>query len=159
MDIREIRTVYGLSQQKAAEITGVPIRTYRRYESDEHYGDSIKRQMIAELLKDRCEITEEKGILDFKTIQSKLTNLFDTEYKGKIDFCYLFGSYACGMANDESDVDLYVSSSLVGFGFTGLIERIRQVLHKKIDLIRSSELNNNIELVNEILKKGIKIYG
>ena len=59
----------------------------------------------------------------------------------------------------KSDVDLYVSSSLTGLRFVGLIERLRQTLHKKVDLIRSSELNNNIDLVNEILKGGIKIYG
>ena len=85
--------------------------------------------------------------------------MFNTEYKGQIDFCYLFGSYAKGLANEKSDVDLYVSSSLTGVRFVGLIERLRQTLHKKIDLIRSSELSNNIELVNEIMKGGIKIYG
>ena len=63
------------------------------------------------------------------------------------------------LANEKSDVDLYVSSSLTGLRFVGLIERLRQTLHKKVDLIRSSELTNNIELVNEILKVGIKIYG
>lgn len=59
----------------------------------------------------------------------------------------------------NSDADLYISSSLTGLRFVGLIEKIRQILCKKVDLIRSSELENNIELVNEILKDGIKIYG
>ena len=63
------------------------------------------------------------------------------------------------MAKGNSDVDLYISSSLTGLRFVGLIEKIRQTLCKKVDLIRSSELENNIELVNEILKVGIKIYG
>ena len=71
----------------------------------------------------------------------------------------MFGSYAEVLANEKSDVDLYVSSSLTGLRFVGLIESLRQTLHKKVDLIRSSELNNNIDLVNEILKSGIKIYG
>ena len=43
--------------------------------------------------------------------------------------------------------------------FIGLIEEIREALHKKVDLIRLSDLNNNIDLVNEIMKDGIKIYG
>ena len=71
----------------------------------------------------------------------------------------MFGSYAKGTAKETSDIDLYVSSSLTGLKFVGLIERLRQGLHKKIDLIRSSELVNNIDLMNEIMKDGIKIYG
>ena len=46
----------------------------------------------------------------------------------------------------------------MGLRFVGLIEKIRQTLKKKVDLIRSTELNENVELVNEILKDGIRIY-
>ena len=60
---------------------------------------------------------------------------------------------------ETNDIDLYVASSLTGLKFVGLIERLRQTLHKKVDLIRSSELENNIDLINEIMKEGIKIYG
>ena len=159
MNLKELREEFGLSQIEAANIVGVPIRTYRRYETDDEYGSFYKREMFSELLKRSCTITEDKGLLTLKTIKAKLTDLFDNEYKGCIDFCYLFGSYAKGTAKENSDVDLYVSSSLTGLKFVGLIEKIRETLHKKIDLIRSSELSNNIELVNEIMKEGIKIYG
>ncbi len=84
--------------------------------------------------------------------------MFNSEYKGIINFCYLFGSYAKGTAKENSDVDLYVSSNLNGFKLVGLMEKIRQTLHKKIDLIRDSELENNFDLTYEILKTGIKIY-
>ncbi len=88
-----------------------------------------------------------------------MTLLFNNEYKDEINFCYLFGSYAKGKATSTSDVDLYLSSSLSGIRFVGLIEKIRTLLKKKIDLIRDSELENNIELIQEIFKYGIKIYG
>lgn len=159
MTLDELRKEYKLSQVEAATILNIPERTYRRYEKDEEYGSEIKRRMFIELLNEHCEITEEKGLLTIEQIKEKVTNLFETEYKGKIDFCYLFGSYAKGLAHEKSDVDLYVSSSLTGLRFVGLIERLRQTLHKKVDLIRSSELNNNVELTNEIMKGGIKIYG
>lgn len=159
MELRAVRNKYNLSQRQACDILGVPLRTYRRYESDEHYGDIFKRQMFIELINNKCEITEEKGILTIDQIKSIVGNLFDTRYQGKIDFCYLFGSYAKGLATDESDVDLYIFSSLTGLDFVGCIEDLRQALHKKVDLIRSSELKNNIDLMNEILKGGIKIYG
>ena len=159
MNLREIRTNYNLSQAEAANILGVPIRTYRRYESDEKYGSPIKRKAFSDILIDHCQITEEKGLLSIDDIKSKLTKLFDTEYTGQIELCYLFGSYAKGTAKENSDVDLYVSSTLTGLKFIGLMEKIRETLNKKVDVIRSSELNNNIALVNEIMKGGIKIYG
>ena len=159
MTLKELRIGYKLSQLEAASILGIPERTYRRYESDDNYGSNIKRRVFIEMLNEHCEITEQKGLLSVELIKERVTSLFDGEYKGQIDFCYLFGSYAKGLANEKSDVDLYISSPLTGLRFVGLIERLRQTLHKKVDLIRSSELNNNIELVNEIMKGGIKIYG
>ena len=159
MTLKETRLHYQLSQADAANIIGVPVRSLRRYETDENYGSLHKRQMFIELLNKHCEITEEKGLLTIESIKQIITKLFDDEYKGEIEFCYLFGSYAKGIAKETSDVDLYVSSSLTGLRFVGLIERARQALHKIVDVIRSSELNNNIDLVNEIMKYGIKIYG
>ena len=76
-----------------------------------------------------------------------------------VDFCYLFGSYAKGYAKEDSDVDLCVSTSLTGFDFIGLHNRLSEVLHKKVDLIRVDTLKDNIELLNEIMKDGIRIYG
>lgn len=91
-------------------------------------------------------------------IKVKLTELFDNEYSGMINYCYLFGSYSKGTAKENSDVDLYVSTSLTGLKFVGLIERVREILNKKIDLIRDSEIENNFDLSFEIFKTGIKIY-
>lgn len=159
MTLKETRLQYQLSQADAANIIGVPVRSLRRYETDENYGSLHKRQMFIELLNKHCKITEEKGLLTIESIKQIITKLFDDEYKSEVEFCYLFGSYAKGSAKETSDVDLYVSSSLTGLRFVGLIERARQALHKIVDVIRSSELNNNIDLVNEIMKYGIKIYG
>ena len=159
MTLRETRTTYGLSQIEVAALLGVPERTYRRYELDDTYGDPIKRRMFLQIMDENLSITEEKGLLSVDLIQKEATKLFDQEYSGLIDFCYLFGSYAKGTATGHSDVDLYVATSLTGLKFVGLIERLRQVLHKKVDVIRSSELVNNIDLVHEIMKGGIKIYG
>ena len=158
MTLKGVRIQYNLSQIEAANIIGIPVRSLRRYELDENYGSTLKRQMFIELLNKHCEISEEKGLLTIELIKQLLTDLFDTDYKGEIEFCFLFGSYAKGTATETSDVDLYVSSSLSGLRFVGLIERARQVLHKKVDLIRSSELENNANLINEILKDGIRIY-
>lgn len=159
MTLLEIRNKYQISQALAASSVDVPLRTYIRYENNNDYGNSLKRESMIQKLMSKYEITEDKGMLSIKTIKNELTSLFDSEYKGKIEFCYLFGSYAKGYAKDNSDVDLCVSTSLTGLRFAGLSEAIRTVLHKRIDLIRFNNLENNLELVCEIMKDGIKIYG
>ena len=85
--------------------------------------------------------------------------VINEKYKDMVEFCYLFGSYAKGYAKETSDVDLCVSTSLSGLKYVGLAESLRIVLNKKVDLIRLSDLSNNVGLVSEIMKDGIKIYG
>ena len=159
MKLKEIRTKYKLSQLEAANLVGVPVRTFRRYENDDGYGSKLKRQMFINVINDHCEITETKGLLTIEQIKDSLKEMFKNKYEGKIEFCYLFGSYAKGYAKEDSDVDLCVSTSLTGLDFVGLSEDIRNVLHKKIDLIRFSNLKDNLELINEIMKDGVKLYG
>ena len=159
MNLREIRAKYGISQIDTANLVGVPVRTYRRYESDDNYGSSFKRQMFINIINSKYEITEDKGLLSIDQIKKIVIDLFETEYKGQIEFCYLFGSYAKGYAVEKSDVDLCVATSLTGFDFVGLIERLRERLHKVVDLIRLNEEHANMELIKEIMNDGIKIYG
>ena len=75
-----------------------------------------------------------------------------------VDYCYLFGSYAKGTASEQSDVDLLVSMPVDGLKFFELLERLREGLKKKVDLLDTAQLRNNEILVQEILKDGIKIY-
>ena len=159
MRLRELRESYNISQLQAATIIGMPLRSYVRYESDDFYGDELKRQFIISKLKSECEIDETKGLLSIDKIKKTVSKVFDNEYKGQIDFCYLFGSYAKGYAKDNSDVDLYVSTSLDGFKFVGLMEKLRLALHKKVDLIKMNSEHLNADLLKEIMKDGIKIYG
>ena len=157
MRLLETRKQYNVSQVEVSNLLGIPVRTYIRYELDDNYGSELKRQTMINLINDKYEITEEKGLLNVELIKKKLTTLFSNQYKETVGFCYLFGSYAKGYATEHSDVDLCVSTSLKGLDFVGLSEDIRNVLHKKIDLIRFDTLDNNLELINEIMKDGIKI--
>ena len=76
-----------------------------------------------------------------------------------VEYCYLFGSYAKGKATETSDVDLLIATPLNGLQFFELVETLREKLCKKIDALHQTHLNNNLELTQEILKDGIKIYG
>ena len=153
MALKELRLTFGLTQVEAANSVGVHLRTYIRYESNP--GESnLKYQKIVELLKDKYEITETKGIYALDKLKIILFNVIE-KYKDEISFCYLFWSYA----KDESDVDICINTTLTGFRFVGLVENLHQVLKKKVDVIRFNDLKDNLELINEIMKDGIKIYG
>ena len=158
MNLKEYRKGKGIKSKEASIVCGVPLRTYIRYENDDSYGSNLKRDKILSLLKEKYEVTEEKGLLSIEEIKNKVTDVF-SKYKDEISFCYLFGSYVKGYAKEDSDVDLCISTSLTGLRFVGLIEELRVSLNKKVDLLRLSDMSNNIELLNDIMKDGIKIYG
>ena len=158
MNLKEYRKGKGITSKEASIVCGVPLRTYIRYENDDSYGSNLKRDKILSLLKEKYEVTEEKGLLSIEEIKSKVTDIF-SKYKDEISFCYLFGSYVKGYAKEDSDVDLCISTSLTGLRFVGLVEELRVSLNKKVDLLRLSDMKNNIELLNDIMKDGIKIYG
>ena len=46
-----------------------------------------------------------------------------------------------------------------GLKFYGIVEKLRLALHKKVDVLNLDQLKDNLELTNEILRDGIRIYG
>ena len=155
-DLKSIRLDKELTQQQAAGIVGVSLRSYKSYENDLDKRGNLKYNYIYEKLSQINPIDEEHGIVDLEYISRKCSEIFD---KYKINFCYLFGSYAKGKAKDDSDVDLLISTEIKGLKFFGLVEELRNSLQKKVDVIEVAGLKNNVELLEEILKDGIKIYG
>jgi predicted nucleotidyltransferase len=101
-------------------------------------------------------IDEEHGILEIEYIKQKCSLVFE---KYDVSFCYLFGSYAKGKAEPTSDVDFLISADVRGLEFYGLVEEIRTALHKRVDVLDIHQLRDNLDLTQEILKDGIKIYG
>ena len=154
--LKDIRNKLGITQKEASIITGIPLRTYINYELDETKQNSIKYKYILETLKELTKVDEEHGIISLNDIIDKCKNVF-MEYP--VDFCYLFGSYAKGKATEISDIDLLISTNISGMKFYGLVENLRLSLNKKIDLLTIDQIVDNKELLNEILKDGVKIYG
>ena len=46
MTIKEYRMKYKVSVKDASIVSGVPLRTYIRYEADDNYGNELKRKQI-----------------------------------------------------------------------------------------------------------------
>lgn len=70
----------------------------------------------------------------------------------------LFGSYAKGTAESQSDIDILVDSGLKGLAFFGLLEDVVTSLQKEVDLLDTSQIIPNSEIDNEIAESGMVIY-
>ena len=154
--LKELRLENKYTQQEAADFFGISLRSYKTYETDKTKVNSIKYKYMVDKLAENVFVDENHGILSIEYIKKVITDIFD---KYDIEYCYLFGSYAKNKANEKSDVDLLISSNVTGLKYYGLIERLRNGLRKKVDLLNIDQLEGNKELLNEILRYGIKIYG
>ena len=156
VDLKELRIEKKMTQQEVADLVGISLRSYKSYENDEEKQNTIKYNYIVEQLSKINQIDEETGILELEDIVRKCSKVFE---RYEVSFCYLFGSYAKGKATQVSDVDLLISANVRGLKFYGLVEDLKNALHKKVDLLDMNQLRDNLALTEEILKDGIKIYG
>ncbi len=154
MKLKELRKKFHITQKEAASTLGVPYRTYVRYEELEGYEDSYKYKKIYEDLEKAFKIDETHGILSIEEIKTIVLSILE-EYH--ISFCYLFGSYARKEATPLSDVDLLIDTDITGIEFFKLIEKLREALSKKVDLLRLADLRSDNPIVLEILKDGIRL--
>jgi len=155
MTIKELRKQKGLTQKQASDLTQIPLRTYKNYENDSDKNGSIKYNYIFERLREYGKIDETHGVLTLDMIKSVCGEVFS---ESDVDYCILFGSYSRGTANELSDIDLLISTDISGLKYFGIVETLREKLHKKIDLLDLRQLDSNPELLNSILKDGIRIY-
>ena len=82
------------------------------------------------------------GILTIKEIKNRIRPVVE---KHHIVDVYLFGSYARGEANENSDVDIYCSSGDVEtlLDEAGLVEELEKALGKEVDVVTiGSEMND-----------------
>jgi uncharacterized protein len=65
--------------------------------------------------------------------------------RNDIEFCALFGSFARGEANEESDIDLLVRfSKPIGWAFYGITEELEKALGRKVDLATENMIGKRI---------------
>ncbi len=155
-ELKAQRKKSGLTQKEAAGKIGISLRSYISYENDETKADTPKYRFLLAEMNEISRIDEEHGILTVDEIVVACSEILQ-DYP--VQYCYLFGSYAKGKASATSDIDLLISSGISGLRFYELTEKLRERLRKKIDLLDMKQLIGNEELLNEVLKDGIRIYG
>lgn len=155
-ELKSCRLQRKMTQKEAAERIGISLRSYVMYENDESKEGTPKYRFLLQEL-DRISLLDEShGVLSIGEIKQICADVFALY---QVEFCYLFGSYAKGKASEKSDVDLLVSTETTGLVFFEMAERLRESLHKKVDLLDLKQLSNNEHLLREVLKEGVKIYG
>ena len=70
----------------------------------------------------------------------------------------LFGSFAKGLADEKSDVDILVDSGLRGLAFFGLLESVATALKVPVDLIDVRQVESGSPVDDEIRRSGVVIY-
>ena len=155
-ELKDLRIEKKLTQQEVADLVGISLRSYKSYENDDGKRGTIKYKYIVEQLTKINYIDEEHGLLTIDDIKRKCSKVLKNY---DVNYCYLFGSYAKGKETPVSDVDLLISANIKGLKFYGLVEELRTALNKKVDVLDINQLKSNLELTEEILKDGIKIYG
>lgn len=154
-ELYSIRKDLNITQENAAKILNISRRSYQKYEKlNDEFND--KYDYLVYLFKKKTNIDEEHGLLTLDFIKNTVSRVFD-QYD--VNYCYLFGSYAKGYARETSDVDLFIDTSVTGIDYFGLIEELREALHKRIDLVNFRDLKEKGQVINDVLKDGIKIYG
>lgn len=155
-ELKAQRLKSGMTQQEAARKMGVSLRSYISYENETAKTGSLKYRFLLAEMSEISKKDEEHGILTLEEIRKACGEIMK-DYP--VQYCYLFGSYAKGKAVGTSDIDLVISPETTGLRFYELTEKLRTRLNKKIDLLDMKQLSGNEELLNEVLKDGIKIYG
>lgn len=153
--LKEIRISKNLTQQQACALLGVSLRSYKSYETDLSKQTTLKYRFMVDSLAKHVVMDEEHGILTLEQITNACRQVLG-QYN--VRYCILFGSYAKGTQTETSDVDLLISTDVTGLRFFGIAERLRNQLHKKVDLLDLNQVCSNKQLLDEILKDGVKVY-
>ncbi len=156
MTLLEARKQAGFTQAESAARLGVSLRSYKSYETDPRKAQSIKYRYMTEQLAAVSFVDETHGLLSQEQITQACNGVLSLY---PVSYCYLFGSYAKGTANEQSDVDLLVSGNVEGLRFYGMVEALKTALKKNADVLTPAQLRDNPELLDEILRYGVKIYG
>ena len=154
-ELRSIRKNIGITQEEAAKMVGVSRRTYQTYEEKEIINKAYDE--ILEALKNIDTGYTFNFVLNAKVIKKRCEGIF-AKYP-EVECAYLYGSYARGEADEDSDVDILVVVKPIGMKFFSIAADLEDVLGKKVDLQTIEQVNDNIKFMKRFLKESIKIYG
>ena len=96
-------------------------------------------------------------VYSIEEIREKLNPIFKA---APIKKAILFGSYAKGEQNANSDVDIVIDSegALLNINFYGVLDEITEILDKRVDLIEIAEIRRNSPIYSVVEQEGVVLY-
>ncbi len=156
----------GLTMYSLAKQTGIPYTTINRLVNERlsinncNAGAVFK---IASALGVRMEVLMNDGRV--YTLEEIAERIAPVARKYNIPKVYVFGSYARGEADPDSDVDLMIEGGDYGaLDFVGIMEDFKNSLDKSVDLINSETLSQKItkerskEFIKNVNKEKVVVY-
>lgn len=94
------------------------------------------------------------------TIEEIKEMIYDVLKKYGIEKAYIFGSYARGEANKQSDVDIMIKKGNLKtlFQLSALACEIEQILKKQIDIVIEETYTKDIKYDSETIKIAKNIF-
>ena len=155
-ELRELRKSIGITQEEAAKMVGVSRRTYQTYEEKKMINDAYDE--ILKALKDIDTGYTFNFVLNAKVIKKRCEKVFVNN--PEVECAYLYGSYARGEADEESDVDiLVVLKEAMGLRYYGMAGDLERALGKRVDLQTIDQVCDSVKFMKRFLKDCVKIYG
>ncbi len=98
----------------------------------------------------------EKAVITLENITALVKPLSEKYHVKKI---YLFGSYARGEADENSDLDflVYIDERFKLTNVLALGEDLREALQKKVDIFEIHELNKDSEFYRNVMEEKILV--
>ncbi|MBW7573194.1 nucleotidyltransferase family protein [Caproiciproducens faecalis] len=93
-----------------------------------------------------------------KTIDEIRSTVAPIAEKYNVEHVYLFGSYARGDADENSDIDLRIDKGALRgmFALCGLYTELEAALNKKIDLLTTASLDD--DFLDRIKNEEVLLY-
>ena len=132
-NIKVVRENLELTQEQVSLLTGVPVKTLRNWEQEirkpsEWTIDLVVDRLLRVKMEEHANVDEPRGVLSFLTIKD---NVKDLAKKYDTDRVYLFGSYIKGTGTEDSDIDIFIESTLYGLDYFRFADSLTEKLGKK----------------------------
>ncbi len=146
-----------MTQEEAALALGISLRSYKSYENEKEKERTDKYKYLLSRLENYVSIDEKHGTLTLDEIKRGVRRIL-SEYEGEVSYAILFGSYAKGKANRESNVNLLISTRVTGLRLSDMRLRLEDVLRKRVSILERKALLSPDAPLDEILMHGIRVY-
>ena len=156
-ELKELRKKLNLTQEECADILGISLISYWRYENEQEKSDDLKYLFYVRVLKEILEDQKSKRIWSINEIAGKVRKTL--EKHPSVKACILIGNYADNLAMEDSPIELIlVGGEIIYIEIKEIHLELETKFHKTVTISSFDDVINDKEFVKQVLIKGKKIY-